>query len=77
MCRKQKLLLSLVAGVLAVLLTSRPMWWGVLFSPVVQPLYCAQAEENTAQGWRWEAEGVVLRFRSLDLLLAFLRGRNQ
>lgn len=77
MRHKQKLMLSLVAGVLAVLLTSRPMWWGVLFSPVAQPLYCAQAEEDAPPCWHWEEDGIVLRFRSLDLLLAFLRGLGQ
>lgn len=70
-------MLSLVAGALAMLLTGRPMWWGVLFSPVAQPLYCVQTEEDASQGWRWEGDGIVLRFRSLDLLLAFLRGLDQ
>lgn len=77
MFRKQKLCLAVAAGALAVLLSRPPMWWGVFFSPVAQPLYCAQAEENDAQGWRWEVDGVVLRFRSLDLLLAFLRSLAQ
>ena len=72
---KQKLLLSVIAGLLAMMLTSPPMWWGVLFSPVADQLACASLAEDSEQGWRWESEGIVLRFKSLDILLSFLRGR--
>ena len=69
---RNKLLLSLCAGFLAMLLYSGPMWWGVLFSPLTQPLTTAELAEDDG-GVRWEAEdGTVLRFKSLDLLRAFL-----
>ena len=35
---RHKLLLSVCAGFLAMLLYSGPMWWGVLFSPITQSL---------------------------------------
>ncbi len=72
---KEKLLLSLLAGLLAVMLTRPTMWWGVLFSPFSNDLICASVTEDAQQGWRWEQDGVVLRFKSLDILLSFLRGR--
>ena len=72
---KQKLLLSVIAGLLAVMLTRPPAWWGVLFSPAADSLFCVHAAEDIEGGWRWEQDGVVLRFRSLDILLSFLRGR--
>ena len=75
MNRKQKLLLSLIAGLLAMMLSSPPMWWGVLFSPVADPLVSAVLSEDSDIGWHWEADGIVLRFRSLDILLSFLRSR--
>ena len=71
----QKLLLSALAGVFAMLLYSTPMWWGVLFSPISQPLTTAdEAEVLREEGGliSWEVDGVTFRFRSLDLLLDFL-----
>lgn len=69
---RNKLLLSCAAGLLAMLLCSGPMWWGVLFSPITQPLTTAELAEDDG-GVRWEAEdGTVLRFKSLDLLWSFL-----
>ena len=68
-----KILLSAAVGLLAMLLYSGPMWWGVLFSPITQPLTTAELTEDVEGGFRWEAEdGRVLRFKSLDLLLSFL-----
>ena len=69
---RNKVLLSVLAGFLAMLLYSGPMWWGVLFSPITQPLTTAERTEDG--GVRWEAEdGTVLRFKSLDMLLSFLQ----
>lgn len=69
---RNKLLLSCAAGLLAMLLCSGPMWWGVLFSPITQPLTTAELAEDDG-GVRWVAEdGTVLRFKSLDLLWSFL-----
>ena len=68
---KNKIIISIAAGLLAMLLSSSPMWWGVLFSPIAQPLTTAEITED-AGGIRWEADGVVLRFKTLDLLFSFL-----
>ncbi|MDE7262875.1 MAG: hypothetical protein K2N78_12570 [Oscillospiraceae bacterium] len=67
-----KILISIAAGFLAMLLYSAPMWWGVLFSPLSQPLTTAELSEDSDSGMRWEAGGVVVRFKSLDLLFSFL-----
>ena len=67
---KHKILISVAAGLLAMLLSSSPMWWGVLFSPLAQPLTTAPLTEGG--GVRWESDGAVLRFKSLDLLFSFL-----
>ena len=61
---RNKILISITAGLLAMLLYSSPMWWGVLFSPLSQPLTTAELSEDNG-GVRWESEGVVLRFKSL------------
>lgn len=68
---KTKVCISILAGLLAMLLSSAPMWWGVLFSPVTQPLVTAGLTED-ADGVRWEKDGIVLRFKTLDLLFSFL-----
>ena len=68
---KNKIVISVAAGLLAMLLSSSPMWWGVLFSPIAQPLTTAEITED-AGGIRWESNGVVLRFKTLDLLFSFL-----
>ncbi|MDE6880798.1 MAG: hypothetical protein K2P20_05505 [Oscillospiraceae bacterium] len=69
---RTKVLLSVAAGFLAMLLYSAPMWWGVLFSPLTQPLSTAEPTEETSEGLCWESEGVTVRLRSLDLLLSLL-----
>ena len=68
---KNKIAISVAAGLLAMLLSSSPMWWGVLVSPIAQPLTTADITED-AGGIRWESNGVVLRFKTLDLLFSFL-----
>ncbi len=68
---RTKIWISILAGLLAMLLSSAPMWWGVLFSPITQPLTTASLTED-AGGVRWEKDGVVLRFKTLDLLFSFL-----
>lgn len=75
MSAKQRLLISLIAGLLALMLASPPMWWGILFSSAADPLVCASLAEDADQGWRWEENDVVLRFKSIDILLSFLRSR--
>ena len=68
---KSKIAISVAAGLLAMLLSSSPMWWGVLFSPITQPLTTAEITVDDG-GIRWESNGVVLRFKTLDLLFSFL-----
>ena len=68
---KNKVILSIMAGLLAMLLYSSPMWWGVLFSPIAQPLTTAELTEDDG-GVRWESDGVVFRFKTLDMLVSFL-----
>ena len=68
---KTKVCISILAGLLAMLLSSAPMWWGVLFSPVTQPLVTAGLTGD-ADGVRWEKDGIVLRFKTLDFLFSFL-----
>ena len=75
---RHKLLISLAAGLLAMLLYTTPAWWGVLFSPVAHQLTCAPLSEDEGGFWRWETEdGVVLRLKSLDALLALFGGREE
>ena len=68
---KNKVILSIMAGLLAMLLYSSPMWWGVLFSPIAQPLTTAELTEDDG-GVRWESDGVVFRFKTLDMLFSVL-----
>ena len=67
---RNQLLISVLVGLLAMLLYSGPMWWGVLFSPIAQPLSTGELTEETSGGVRWETDGTVFRFKSLDLLLS-------
>lgn len=69
----KKVALSIVAGLLAMALSSAPMWWGVLFSPITRDLACAPLTEEAGEGPAWESGGVVLRFRSLDFLLSLFQ----
>ena len=67
-----KLFISFIVGILAMMLYSGPLWWGVLFSPITQSLTTAELTEDNG-GIRWESEdGTVLRFKSLDMLSSFL-----
>lgn len=70
---REKLLLSLAAGALAMLLSGGPMWWGVLFSPITESLTAAAQAEEDASGFRFQVGGQVFRFKTWDMLLEFLR----
>lgn len=70
---RDKIIISLIFGFIAMSLCSFPMWWGVLFSPIAQQLTGAPLTADIAGGVRWELDGIVLRFRTLDLLLTWLR----
>ena len=69
---RNKLLISAVAGILAMLLYTTPAWWGVLFSPITRQLTSVSQTEDTNGLWRWEADGVVIRLKSLDMLFSLL-----
>lgn len=67
---RNKIMLSVLMGFLAMLFYSLPVWWGVLFSPLTEPLTTAETP-ITASGPCWTAEdGTTLRLKSLDWLLA-------
>lgn len=69
---RYKLLISIVAGLLAMMLYTTPAWWGVLFSPITRQLTSVSLTENTDGFWRWEVDGVVIRLKSLDMLFSLL-----
>lgn len=69
---RNKLMISVLAGLLAMLLYTTPAWWGVLFSPITRQLTSASLTEDTDGFWRWEVNGVVVRMKSLDMLFSFL-----
>ena len=69
---RYKLMISLVAGLLAMLLYATPAWWGVLFSPIARQLTTASLCEERDGFWRWEVDGVVIRLKSLDMLFSLL-----
>lgn len=69
---RTKLLLSAIVGLLTMVLYSSPLWWGVLFSPIAQQLTTGELTEEVSGGFRWETDGTVVRFKSLDLLFSFL-----
>ena len=66
---RTKIALSVLVGFFAMLLYSSPMWWGVLFSPITRQLTTGELTEET--GFQWEADGAVVRLKSLDMLLSF------
>ncbi|MDE7242663.1 MAG: hypothetical protein K2O18_01625 [Oscillospiraceae bacterium] len=69
---RNKIILSVLVGLTAMLFSSLPVWWGVLFSPLAEPLTTAEAPV-TANGPVWTVEdGTQLRLKSLDLLLSGL-----
>lgn len=70
---RDKIIISIIVGLLVMSLYSFPMWWGVLFSPITQQLTGAPLTADVAEGIRWEMDGIVLRFRSLDFLMTWLK----
>ena len=75
---RNKLLISLIAGLLAMLLYTTPAWWGVLFSSVAQRLTTAPLTEDVGSFWRWELEdGTVIRLKSLDVIFSLFENDTQ
>lgn len=72
---RNKLLISLATGLLAMLLYTTPAWWGVLFSPVTHQLTSAPLSEDNGGFWRLEMEdGTVIRLKALDALFSIFEG---
>ncbi len=69
---RDKIIISVVVGLIAMSFYSLPMWWGVLFSPITQQLAAAPITDALTTGVCWQADGVVLRLKGLDLLMKFL-----
>ncbi len=74
--RRRRLALSVAAGLLAMLLSSGPMWWGVLFSPLSQPLTAVAETEEAAEGFSFQIGGQVFRFKALDLIFEILSKKS-
>ena len=69
---RDKIIISIVIGLIAMTLYSFPMWWGVLFSPITRQLTAVPVAEARQDGFSLMADGIILRFKSLDLLFSFL-----
>lgn len=66
-----RVLLSLLAGLLALYCYATPMWWGALFPSITRRF--SQPEITAVDdGYMLESDTVSIRFRSLELLRAFL-----
>ena len=68
---RDKILISLVIGLIAMSFYSFPMWWGVLFSPITRQLTTEPITEALTQGICFQSEDIVFRFKGLDLLMDF------
>lgn len=72
---RDKIIISVVIGLVAMSFYSMPMWWGVLFSPITQQLTTAPLTDALTEGVCWQMEGLVLRLKGLDFLMG-LFGRS-
>ena len=68
-----KILISVVIGLIAMLLYSSPMWWGTMFSPIVQKLTSVPITEDLTKGVCMQTEEFVFRFKGLDILMNLLK----
>lgn len=77
--RRRRAALSLTAGLLALFLSGGPMWWGVVFSPLSQPLTTASQPEEPeeADGFSFQIAGQVFRFKALDLILEIFSSKSR
>ena len=64
---RDKLILSILAGLAAMVLYASPMWWGVVLSPIAQPL-TTSGEAAEESGLVWESGEAEVRLKSLELL---------
>ena len=73
---RDKIIISVVVGLVAMSFYSTPMWWGVVFSPIAQQLTTEPITDALTRGFCWQTDGIILRLKGFDLLMAFL-GRLQ
>lgn len=69
---RDKIIISVVVGLIALSYTTTPLWWGVLFSPLTQQLATTPLTDTLSTGFCWQTDSVVLRLRGLDWLLELL-----
>lgn len=69
---RDKIIISVVVGLVAMSFYSMPMWWGVFFSPITQQLTTEPVTQALTEGLCWQAEGYVLRLKGLDFLMNLL-----
>ncbi len=71
---RDKVIISILVGLVVMALYSAPMWWGVLFTPLCEQLTTAQATADAGGWFRLEIDGVVFRLKSLDMLFSLFHG---
>lgn len=71
---RNKIIISIIIGLIAMSLYSFPMWWGVLFSPITQQLTTVPITEELTKGFCLQTDGVIFRLRGLDMLMNFFKG---
>lgn len=68
---RDKIIISVIIGLIAASFQAFPMWWGVLFSPITQQLTTEPVTQALTEGFCWRADGLIFRLRGLDLLMDF------
>lgn len=69
---RDKIIISVVIGLIAMTIDAIPMWWGVLFSPISQQLATEPLTDALTRGICWQTEDFVLRLKGVDLLMKLL-----
>ena len=71
---RNKIIISIIVGLVAMSFASFPMWWGVLFSPIARELTTTPITEELTKGFSMQTEGFVFRLRGLDFLINLFKG---
>ena len=70
---RAKLLISILFGLCAALsMADPPMWWGVIFSTLSEPLTTAPLTADAGGWFSLQLGDIAYRFKTLDLLFSFL-----
>lgn len=71
---KTKIILSLLAGLLAVQCQAAPLWWGTLFPTVTKELATLPKQQIVSifKKGSWIVDGIEYRFKSIEIF-SFLR----